>query len=360
MASERDLYEVLGVPRDVDDKAIKSAYRKLAMKYHPDRNKGPDAEDKFRELANAYAILHDPKKRQMYDAGGHAGISGFSPEDLYGGIDFEDIFGGLGFGFGGGAFNSLFRHHVGPRNGANILAEVIVPLETILTGGKETVRTEHPVSCSDCHGTGAENGTQSRSCEACSGTGRQVRTEQRGNVKYQQSTTCMKCHGLGHFIDNPCHTCHGQGQIHKSETLSITIPPGADDGMKLRIPGHGMPAPEAGANPGDLLVIIHTAPDARFERHGVNLWRSERINIADAVLGTEISVPTLRGDVMVHVPPGTQSGSVLRVGGKGLPISGRSSFGDLLLRINVEIPTMPSDDERSLFEKLRQLASKKQ
>jgi len=249
MATKRDLYEVLGIPRDADEKAIKSAYRKLAMKYHPDRNKEPDAEEKFRELANAYAILHDPKKRQMYDASGHEGVAGFSPEDLYGGIDFEDIFGGLGFGLGDGIFNDLFRRHVGPRWGANIMAEVAVPLETILTGGKETVRLAHPMTCTDCGGSGAKKGTQPRPCDVCGGSGRQVRSEQRGNIRYEQAITCPKCHGGGYFIDNPCPTCRGQGQVHKEERLSVTIPAGVDDGTVLRIAGHGMPAAEVGAPP---------------------------------------------------------------------------------------------------------------
>lgn len=358
MATKRDLYEVLGTPRDADDKAVKSAYRKLAMKYHPDRNKEPDAEEKFQELANAYAILHDPKKRQMYDDSGHEGVAGFSPEDLYGGIDFEDIFGGLGVGFGNGMFNDLFRRHAGPRHGANIVAEVAVSLETVLTGGKEIVRLAHPKICPDCGGSGAKKGTPPRPCEICGGTGRQVRSEQRGNVRYQQATTCQKCHGVGYFIDNPCPTCSGQGQVHKEEALSITIPAGADDGMILRISGHGMPAPEVGASPGDLLVAIRTAPDVRFERHGANLWRIERVSIADAALGIEVTAPTLEGEVNVRIPAGTQPGAVLRVRGKGLPVVGRSGRGDLLLRIDVEVPAKLGDEERSLYERLRELARK--
>lgn len=359
MVTKRDLYEVLGVPHDADSKAIKSAYRKLAMKYHPDRNKAPDAEEKFRELADAYAILHDPEKRKMYDAQGHEGVSGFSPEDLYGGIDFEDIFGGLGFGFGDGMFNDLFRRHVGPRHGANIMAEVTVPLKKILTGGKQIVRLAHPMTCAACGGSGAQKGTQPRPCEACSGTGRQVRSEQRGNVRYQQATICPKCHGMGYFIDNPCPACKGQGQVHKEETLSVTIPAGADDGMILRISGHGMPAPEAGANPGDLLVSIRTAPDARFERHGANVWRIEKVSVTDAALGAEITAPTLDGEINVHIPPGTQPGAVLRIRGKGLPSVGRSGRGDLLLRIEVEVPKRLGDEERTLYERLRDLTRKK-
>jgi len=357
MASERDLYEVLGVAHDADDKAIKSAYRALAMKVHPDRNTSPDAEDKFQELANAYAILHDPEKRRMYDARGHAGVAGFSPEDLYGGIDFEDIFGGLGFGFGGGggSFDSLFRGHAGPRHGANIATEIMVPLETILTGGKEIVRAAHPMRCGDCGGSGLAQGAQPRICADCGGSGQQIRSSQRGNVRYQQSTTCPTCRGQGRFIDDPCPACGGRGQVHRQETLSVTIPPGADDGLTLRIAGHGMPAPEATGLPGDLLVVVRTAPDARFERHGANLWRIERAAIAEAVLGAEITAPTLEGGIKVRIPPGTQPGSVLRVRGKGLPVAGRSGRGDLLLRIEVDVPTALSDAERRLYEQLRDL-----
>ena len=310
-------------------------------------------------MANAYAILHDPKKRQMYDASGHEGVAGFSPEDLYGGIDFEDIFGGLGFGLGDGIFNDLFRRHVGPRRGANIMAEVAVPLETILTGGKETVRLAHPMTCTDCGGSGAKKGTQPRPCDVCGGSGRQVRSEQRGNIRYEQAITCPKCHGGGYFIDNPCPTCRGQGQVHKEERLSVTIPAGVDDGTVLRIAGHGMPAAEVGAPPGDLLVAIHTAPDTRFERHGANLWRGERVSVADAALGAEITAPTLEKDVNVHVPAGTQPGAVLRIRGKGLPTTGRSGRGDLLLRIDVVVPTKLSDEERLLYEQLRGLTGKK-
>jgi len=356
MAAERDLYEVLGVPHDADEKAIKSAYRKLAMKYHPDRNKEPGAADKFRELANAYAILHDPKKRAVYDVRGHAGVAGYTPEDLFGGIDFEDIFGGLGFGFGdfgAGPFNDLFRRHVGPRHGANIRTDLAVPLETIMTGGKEVVHASHPATCPDCGGTGAKKGTTPRPCEVCAGSGKQVRREQKENVTYQQVTTCPNCHGRGQFIDSPCSGCGGSGEIFKEETLSVTIPRGTEEGTILRIPGHGMPAPETGASPGDLMVVVRSAPDKRFERHGANLWRAETVSIADAVLGTEITIPTMDGKLKVRIPAGTQPDSVLRLQGKGLPFSGRGGLGDILIRVDVLVPQSLSDEERELFERLR-------
>lgn len=356
MDAERDLYEVLGVPRDADEKAIKSAYRTLAMKYHPDRNMEPGAADKFRELANAYAVLHDSKKRAEYDARGHAGVAGYSPEDLFGGIDFEDIFGGMGFGFGdfgAGPFNDLFRRHVGPRQGANIRAHLVVSLETIMNGGKEVVRARHPVTCPQCGGTGAKKGTKPRQCDVCGGTGRQVRQEQKDNVTYQQITTCPNCHGRGQFIDTPCSECGGSGEVFKEETLSVTIPRGAEEGTILRIAGHGMPAPEAGALPGDLLVVMHSAPDKRFERHGANLWRVETVTIADAVLGAEVMAPTMDGNLKVKIPAGTQPDSVLRLQGKGLPFAGRGGLGDMLIRVDVHVPQSLSDEERDLFERLR-------
>lgn len=362
MVTERDLYEVLGVPRDADDKAIKSAYRMLAMKYHPDRNKEPGAEEKFRELANAYAILHDPEKRAMYDSGGHAGVAGFSPEDLFGGVDFEDIFGGLGFGrerFGFGAFDDLFRRQRGPQRGVDVRTEVALPLETIMTGGNEIVHVKHPISCPDCSGSGAKKGTPLRRCDACGGAGKKVRTEQKDNVRYQQITTCRKCNGRGQFIDQPCPKCNGRGETNKEESLSITIPKGAEEGMVLRVSGRGMPPTEAGGTPGDLHVILRTRQDQRFERHGANLWRMETVNIADAVLGTEISTPTLDGNINIKIPPGTQPDAVLRIRGKGLPVRGRTSRGDILLRVDVYVPEKLSEEERELYERLAALTHNK-
>lgn len=362
MNKERDLYEVLGVSRDANDKAIKSAYRKLAMKYHPDRNKEPGAEEKFGELANAYAILHDPEKRAMYDSGGHAGVAGFTPEDLFGGVDFEDIFGGLGFGrgqFGSSAFDDLFHRRSGPRHGADVRTEVVVPLETIMTGGKEIVHIKHPTICTDCGGLGAKKGTSIRSCDACGGSGKQVRSEAKGNVRYQQITTCQKCNGRGQFIDVPCPKCKGVGQSYREESLSVTIPKGADEGMILRLAGQGMPAPEVGGQAGDMLVTLRTSADRRFERHGANLWRIETINVADAVLGTEISTLTLDGDINIKIPPGTQPDTVLRIRGKGLPLRSRSSRGDILLRIDVQVPEKLSKEEKALYKQLAALTDKK-
>lgn len=363
--AQRDYYEVLGVARDADAKAIKDAFRRLALKYHPDRNKSPDAEERFKEIAEAYAVLSDPKKRADYDARGFAGVAGFTPEDLFGGIDFGDIFGdagfGLDFGFGGGGlFERLFgRRRAGPARGQDLQVELILPLETIARGGEETVRYTRPVVCPRCHGSGAEPGSAPRKCPACGGSGRKVvsRGEQRGEtaIRFQQVTVCPDCDGRGTIIDKPCRECRGEGRVEKDESLKVSIPPGADEGMALRIPAHGLPSPDAKGAPGDLYVIVASAPDVRFVRSGADLWRTETIAVADAVLGTMLKVPTLDGAVEVTVPAGTQPGEVLRLRGKGLPVFGAHGRGDLNLRIEIKIPERLSAEERALYEKLHAL-----
>jgi len=220
----RDYYEVLGIPRDADASAIKDAFRQLAMKYHPDRNKSPDAEERFKEIAEAYAILSDPKKRSEYDTRGHAGVAGFSAEDLFSGIDFGDIFGNhfadFGFGSGDGLFDRLFRQRQGPSRGRDLEVRLMVPLERIFKGGEEVVRFSRTAPCPACHGSGAEPGTQPRQCDACKGTGRKVLSQRDdGGMHFEQVTTCPVCHGSGTIIDTPCNHCHGLGRVEKEEIL---------------------------------------------------------------------------------------------------------------------------------------------
>jgi molecular chaperone DnaJ len=362
---QRDYYDVLGVAKDADQKAIKDAFRELAMKYHPDRNKAPDAEEKFKEIAEAYGVLSDPEKRSKYDAGGFAGVADFTAEDIFGGIDFGDIFGDMGFGFdigGGGIFDRLFRHRrAGPRRGQDIEVILDVALELIDSGGDEVVRYTHPVSCTSCSGSGLQPGTKARKCKTCGGSGRKVITsdEQKegSSVRFQQITVCPTCHGQGTFIDHPCKKCHGRGQLEKQESLKVHIPAGIEEGTPLRIKGHGMPADEAGAPPGDLYVLVRSIPDSRFERVGADLWRKETIETVDAVLGTRLKVPTLKGNVEVKIPAGTQQDEVLRIRGKGLQKFDDKGYGDLNLQIHVHIPEAISAEERSLYEQLRSLAT---
>lgn len=357
--AKRDYYEILGVPRDADAKAIKDAFRRLALQYHPDRNKEPGAEERFKEIAEAYAVLSDPRKRADYDHRGFAGVAGFTPEDLFGGIDFESIFGDLGFG-GGGLFERFFGgRHRGPRRGADVEVELAVPLERIAVGGEETIRFSRLAPCQACGGTGARKGTQPRTCATCQGTGQKTTTRREQGVFLRHSVPCPECGGRGTVIDRPCSSCSGSGQVARDESLDVSIPAGAEDGLILRVAGKGY-AGEAGARAGDLLVVVRTAPDPRFERDGADLWRVETIDAADAVLGVEVKVPTLEGVVTVSVPAGTQPDARLRLRGRGLPRFGRKGRGDLYVRLNVTVPDRMSSEEKRLWERLREMRGSKQ
>ena len=329
---QRDYYEVLGVSRDADQATIKDAFRKLALQYHHDRNKEPGAEERFKEIAEAYAVLSDPKKRGDYDAGGFAGVAGISPEDLFAGINFEDIFGGLGFDVGGGGlFDRFFRRrrHAGPPPGPNLEVELVVSLERVVAGGEEALHIRRPAPCASCNGSGAQAGTAPRRCEACGGSGQRVRRRRDVGVMFQQISTCDACGGRGSVIDKPCSDCNGRGAVERDETLTVTVPVGVEEGMVLRVPGHGLPSPEAGGRAGDLYVVVRSAPDPRFERSGADLWRSETISLTDAVLGVDHEVPKLEGVATVKVPAGTQTGAELRLRRKGLPPFGVGARGDL-------------------------------
>jgi molecular chaperone DnaJ len=239
--------------------------------------------------------------------------------------------------------------------------EIQVPLERVLAGGEEQVRLNRPVSCSACHGTGGKDGAAPVQCRACAGTGRltQSRREEKGQVLIQQITTCPTCHGRGSIIEHPCPDCGGNGAVEREESLTVKIPAGVEEGMALRIPGKGMPAQEAGGEPGDLYAVVRSRSDPRFERAGADLLRQEAIALVDAVLGTTLRVPTLEGQASVAVPAGTQPDEVLRLKGKGLPVFGGRRRGDLYLRIGVRVPESLSSEERQLYERLRVLGAGK-
>lgn len=360
---EPDYYELLGVPRDADEKAIKSAYHKLAMKYHPDRNPSPDAQDKFKQIATAYAVLKDPKKRAQYDAQGAEGVAHYTPEDLYGDLDLGDLFGDMGFGFGGGnIFDRLFggsRRASRSTQGQDLRAQVQVPLDMIYHGGKEEIQITHPVTCHTCHGFGTANGKPPELCSACHGSGRRVasldKTQSGQQVRFQQVTICPVCQGKGTAITEPCRTCSGYGKVEKQEKLKITIPKGIEDGAVLRVAGHGLPGDDATQPAGDLFVTVFAKPDPRFQRRGSDLWRKQAIEVSDAVLGTQVQVPTMNGKLNVKIPAGTQPGDVLRIRGKGLPHYQQSGFGDIHLRIEIKVPKDLSAEEKQLWEKIKDL-----
>ena len=354
---------MLGVSRDADSRAIKDAFRSLALKYHPDRNKEPGAEERFKEIAAAYAVLSDPKKRAEYDAGGHAGVAGYSAEDLFGGIDFEDLFRGvgLGFDFGGGLFD-LFTgrgRRRGPPQGNNIEVDIAIPLEKVVSGGEETVRYGRFAPCPRCHGEGTADGKPPKACSACNGSGQQVKSQQKGNVSMRQISTCPVCHGSGKQIEKVCPDCGGRGEVKKTESLKVTIPVGVENGTALRVAGRGMASPVSGGQPGDLYVVVYMRPDPRFQRDGADLWREETVPLTDAVLGTKLKVPILEGGkAEVEVPAGTQPDTVLRLKNKGLPRFGEKGTGDMYLQVKLKVPEKLSQEERALYENLRALGGK--
>ncbi|MBI1734317.1 MAG: DnaJ domain-containing protein [Candidatus Rokubacteria bacterium] len=358
--ARRDYYDVLGVPRDAKTAAIKDAFRGLALRYHPDRNKEPGAADRFREIAEAYAVLSDPKKRAEYDRAGFAAIGDLTPEDLFGGIDLDDLLGGLGFDAGGGLFDRFFgRRRAGPPRGADLTVDLEVPLVRVLAGGEEQVHVRRPETCGDCRGSGAEHGTAVRACAPCGGSGRQVTSRRETGIAFQRISTCPACGGRGTVVERACPRCSGRGEVERAETLAVKIPAGIEEGVALRIPGRGVPGGEAGGVPGDLYVVVRTTPDARWHRDDVDLWRTETIGVADAVLGTRIDVPTLDGHRRLTIPPGIQPGTVLRLRGQGLPAFGGGRRGDLHVRVDVHVPERPSAEARTLWERLRQLESER-
>ncbi len=344
---------MLGVPRDADENAIKNAFRVLALKYHPDRNKEAGAEERFKEIAEAYAVLSDPKKRAEYDAGGFAGVEGYTPEDIFGGIDFATLFPDFGFG---GFFDRYFgRRARGPARGQDIEIEAVVPLETIAAGGEHAVRYRRLVQCDACGGTRAQAGTQPRACGTCKGSGQKTVSRREHGIFLQQSSLCPDCRGAGTIIDHPCAACAGAGEKEQDESLAIRIPAGADEGVLLRVAGKGYASESPTGPPGDLLIVVRSAPDRRFQRDGADLWRMDEIDVADAVLGVELAVPTLDGSITLKVPPGTQPNAELRLRGKGLPRFGRAGHGDLYVRIAVKTPERLTREERRLWEQLRAL-----
>ncbi len=359
-----DYYKVLGVSRDVDQQAIKLAFKHLAMKYHPDRNKAPDAEERFKEVAEAYAVLSDPQKRAAYDAQGHAGVAGFSMDDLYGGINFDEIFGShgvAGFGLGDDLFSRFFGGgQREPRviRGGNIQLALSISLDLVAKGGVEKIRFRRPKVCPTCHGIGADPSRPPRPCSACGGTGQKVERSRQQGIFFQQATACPVCHGRGELIDRLCPKCGGKGEIEEEETLELKIPVGVEEGMTLRVADHGRPPSVAGGKSGDLYVVIRSRADPRFERRGRDLWRVETIPVADAVLGCSRQVPTLDGLVKVNIPPATQPDEVLRLRGKGLPGYREPVPGDLLIRVRVEIPEQLSKEERKLYEALRRIGKR--
>ena len=344
--AKRDYYEVLGVNRDASDDDIKKAYRKLAMKFHPDRNPdSKEAEEKFKEAKEAYEILSDAQKRGAYDQYGHAGVDPSAgggrggPQGFEGFADaFGDIFGDI-FGGGGGG-----RGRSNVYRGADLRYNLEVTLEEAARGAEKTIRIPTMEECETCHGSGAKPGTQPKTCPSCGGAG-QVRIQQ-GFFSIQQ--TCPKCHGAGRIIPEPCHTCGGMGRVKKQKTLEVKIPAGIDDGMRLRHSGHGEPGVNGGP-PGDLYVEIHIKAHPVFQREGDDLHCEMPVSFTTAALGGEIEIPTLEGMARIKVPQETQSGRVFRLRGKGIRNVRSHAQGDLMCHVLVETPVNLTDRQKELL-----------
>lgn len=338
--SKRCYYEVLEVTRTASDTEIKKAYRKLAMRYHPDRNPdNADAEDKFKEASEAYEILSDPQKRQAYDQFGHAGVDGQGAGGFGGGgfADFGDIFGDIFGGFGGG--------RRGPQPGNDLQYELEISLEEAIAGTTVDIRVPTKEFCDHCDGSGAEPGSEVETCPTCHGSG-QVRVQQ---GFFAVSRTCPTCHGNGKLIKTPCKECRGEGYKHSSKTLSVKIPPGVDNGDRIRLQGEGE-AGEPGAPHGDLYVRIRVKDHKIFIRDGNNLFCELPLSFANATLGGTIEVPTLNGKANLKVPAGTQSGQRFKLSGKGVKSVRSSRVGDLIVQVNIETPVNLTSEQKELLE----------
>jgi molecular chaperone DnaJ len=357
MSSKRDYYEVLGVSRTATDQEIKSAYRRLAVKYHPDKNPNDaSAEERFKEAAEAYGILSDGEQRRRYDRFGHAGVSSSASSGAWGAPGFggiEDILGDLfGFGdvFGGGRTGG---RRTAAQRGSDLRYDLEISLEEAANGMTAQLRIPRLEGCDACSGSGAAPGTQPESCQTCSGT---------GQVRYQQgffsvARTCHVCRGAGRVINTPCSQCKGAGRIEREKQMEVKVPAGVETGSRLRVQGEGEAGTQGGPA-GDLYVVIHVAEHEQFERQGSNLYEAVPITFAQAALGAEIMVKTLDAEEKLKIPMGTQTGTVFRLKGKGMPVLGGRGRGDLFVSVTLITPTTLTREQRKLLEQLAEVENK--
>ena len=364
MASKRDYYEVLGVGKDASADEIKKAYRKLAVKYHPDKNPGDkEAEEKFKEAAEAYSILSDPDKKARYDQFGHAGVEGAGPDFSGGFGNLNDILneifgsafgGGFGGGFSGfGGFGGGQRQQQRVYRGRDIRVRVKLTLEEIAKGVEKEITIEKSVPCNDCNGRGARNSSDIKTCPACKGTGQVQRVVNSFLGQTISYSTCQQCGGEGKIISNPCKSCGGTGLVRKRETIKVRIPAGVEAGMQLTLQGQGHAAKNNGIN-GDLLVVIEEVEHKDLKREGNNLFYTKIISLPEAILGGEVDIPGIDGTYKIKVDPGTQSGTVVKLKGRGLPtVNGYGGTGELYVKIAVWIPRKLDKEDKAVIESLR-------
>jgi molecular chaperone DnaJ len=359
--AKRDYYEILGVAKGADESEIKKAYRKMAMKYHPDKNPGDKAsEDKFKEAAEAYDVLSNAQKKAQYDRFGHAatGAGGGGGAGGFGGMNMDDIFSQFGDifgGGGGGGFSGFGGGGQGRRvnRGTNLRVKVKLTLEEIASGVEKKIKVNKYVGCNTCSGSGAAGGSAFSNCSTCRGTGQVTKVMNTILGQMQTASTCPSCGGEGQTIKDKCKSCYGDGVVRAEEIITINIPAGVAEGMQLSMSGKGNAAARGGIS-GDLLILIEEAEHPVLKRDGNNLFVDQYISVTDAALGTHIEVPTIEGKAKIKIEPGTQPGKVLRLRGKGLPTVNSYEKGDLLVNINVWIPQKLTKDETKILEKLNE------
>ncbi|MFP4470938.1 MAG: molecular chaperone DnaJ [Bacteroidales bacterium] len=355
--TQRDYYEILEVSKDASDGEIKKAYRKMALKYHPDKNPGDtEAEEKFKEAAEAYEVLRDPQKRERYDRFGHAGVKGQAGGGFGGGMSMDDIFANFGDifgsafgGFGGGFAGGTRRRRV--NRGSNLRVKVKLTLEEIAKGVEKKIKVNKYVKCDSCSGSGAKDGSSYSTCGTCHGTGQVTRVTNTFLGQMQTTSTCPTCGGEGQTITTKCMKCGGDGIVRGEEVISINIPAGVANNMQLSVSGKGNAGARGGLN-GDLIVLIEEIEHDDLVRDGNNLIYDTFITFTDAALGTNIDIPTLDGKARIKIEPGTHSGKVLRLKNKGIPHLESYGSGDLLININVWTPQKLSREEKEILEKL--------
>jgi molecular chaperone DnaJ len=348
MSAKRDYYEVLGVGRNSSDDEIKQAFRKLAFQYHPDKNPGPDAADKFKEASEAYQVLCDKEKRRAYDRFGHAGVEGVA-----GGFE------GFGFGGVGSIFENFYNFfsdvsgggHSTPERGEDIHVSLNLTFEEAALGVDKEIRITRSENCSVCYGSGAKPGTQPQTCSECKGSGRVQRVQQSLFGRFTNVAPCPRCSGSGQVITDACLNCRGSGHERFERNINLTIPAGVDNGVRMQMSGQGH-AGGRGGMPGNLLANIHVKPHEYFQREDSNVIYSLKVNFAQAALGSDLEVPTLYGNTQLKVPAGSQGGDVFTLKGKGIPHFRRSGKGDQLVRLTVVTPDKLTKEQKRLFEEL--------
>jgi molecular chaperone DnaJ len=356
---KKDYYDVLGLDHSASKDDIKKAYRKLALKYHPDKNKEKGAEEKFKEISEAYAVLYDDEKRKMYDQHGHAGIDEqYTTEDIFRTTDFGDIFQGMGFDINDifeqffGRRGGGFRTRPQQRRGNDIRYDIEIRLEDAYKGIETELAIPRTELCETCNGTGVGPGSSPKRCPTCGGSGQMQTTRRTAFGMFTQITTCSKCRGHGTIIEDPCPICRGRGTQQKTRKIELHIPKGIDDGAHLRLAGQGE-HPQGVSQSGDLYVVVHMKPHPVFERRGDDLYRTLNVSFPQATLGTTLPVETLGGSERLKVPPGTDSGTILRLKGSGMPRIHGSGYGDLYVQIQVKTPKKLNKRAQLLLEELQ-------